>query len=229
MEIKKIISILNIIKRCGYEAYLVGGSARDFIYGRDFTDIDIATNCPLDVISSKFGIEDDKGKAFGSIKIKYANIIAEITRFRIETYEDGNTFPKVSFVNKAEDDVKRRDFTVNAIYLDVDKNKVIDPTDGMHDLYNHLLKFIGDPKTRIKEDPTRIIRGLRIAYKLNLDIDKETDDAFKENIKELDRLSSSRYKKEMTLMYNDLGINKTKKIIEEYKMEDIDYECKENI
>ena len=230
MEIKKIISILNVIKKSGYKGYLVGGSARDFVYGREFVDVDIATNMPLETIRKSFDVIDDSGKPFGSLKIKFANMEAQLTHFRKEIYEKDETFPKTKLVDNIEDDANRRDFTINAIYLDIsNKMEAYDPYDGIHDLYNHILRFIGDPKIRIHEDPTRIIRGLRIAYKLNLDIDNDTNKAFIENINELERLSKSRYEKEIKKMYQDLCVNKTKMILDNYKMEDIVYEHKEDI
>ena len=205
-------------------AYLVGGSSRDFIYGRDFIDVDIATNMPLNEVSNLFEVVDKQGECFGSVKIKYAGMVAEITHFRKESYENGNTFPKIKLIDDIQEDAKRRDFTINCIYLDVSNNMTYDPYDGIKDLYNHTLRFIGDPKTRIIEDPTRIIRGLRIAYKLNLDIDKDTNQGFIDNIDELKRLSNSRYKKEIEKMYEELKDNKTKKILSLYKMEDIEDE-----
>ena len=155
----------------------------------------------------------------GSIKINYKNIIIELTKFRTEKYLEKSTFPKIDkFVDDPLLDANRRDFTINAIYLDLTNNEILDPFDGVKDLFSFTLKFIGDPLTRIKEDPSRIIRGIRLAYKLNIKIDEKTNEAFKENISELDRLSTNRFNKEIEKMIEEIGENRTSSILEEYNI-----------
>ena len=183
MDVKKVSEVISIIKKGKYKAYLVGGSSRDLLFARFFDDVDIATNAPLDFIYKTFKVVNEDGKSMGSIKINYKNIIIELTKFRTEKYVEKSTFPKIDkFVDDPLLDANRRDFTINAIYLDLTNNEILDPFDGVKDLFSFTLKFIGDPLTRIKEDPSRIIRGIRLAYKLNIKIDEKTNEAFKENI-----------------------------------------------
>ena len=219
MDVKKVSEVISIIKKGKYKAYLVGGSSRDLLFARFFDDVDIATNAPLDFIYKNFKVVNEDGKSMGSIKINYKNIIIELTKFRTEKYVEKSTFPKIDkFVDDPLLDANRRDFTINAIYLDLTNNEILDPFDGVKDLFSFTLKFIGDPLTRIKEDPSRIIRGIRLAYKLNIKIDEKTNEAFKENISELDRLSTNRFNKEIEKMIEEIGENKTSSILEEYNI-----------
>lgn len=219
MDVKKVSEVISIIKKGKYKAYLVGGSSRDLLFARFFDDVDIATNAPLDFIYKTFKVVNEDGKSMGSIKINYKNIIIELTKFRTEKYLEKSTFPKIDkFVDDPLLDANRRDFTINAIYLDLTNNEILDPFDGVKDLFSFTLKFIGDPLTRIKEDPSRIIRGIRLAYKLNIKIDEKTNEAFKENISELDRLSTNRFNKEIEKMIEEIGENRTSSILQEYNI-----------
>lgn len=219
MDVKKVSEVISIIKKGKYKAYLVGGSSRDLLFARFFDDVDIATNAPLDFIYKNFKVVNEDGKSMGSIKINYKNIIIELTKFRTEKYLEKSTFPKIDkFVDDPLLDANRRDFTINAIYLDLTNNEILDPFDGVKDLFSFTLKFIGDPLTRIKEDPSRIIRGIRLAYKLNIKIDEKTNEAFKENISELDRLSTNRFNKEIEKMIEEIGENRTSSILQEYNI-----------
>ena len=220
MDIKRISEVISIIKKAKYKAYLVGGSSRDFIFSRDFTDIDIATNAPIDFLKKTFKVESEEGIKMGSIKINYKNLIMEITRFRKESYDGKSIFPKIEkFLNDEEEDASRRDFTINAIYLDTTNFNVVDPYDGVKDLFGFVVRFIGDPNERIKQDPTRILRGIRLAYKMNFVIEEKTNQAFMDNINELQRISKNKFNKEIEKMIEDFGETKTQKILELYNIE----------
>lgn len=220
MDIKKVNEVIAIIKKNKYKAYLVGGSARDFLLSRDFKDIDIATNAPLSFISKTFRVENDDGASMGSVKIAYKNLIMEITRFRKEKYSEKSTFPKIDkFIEDPSEDAIRRDFTINAIYLDPTTNQIIDPFDGIKDLFAFKVKFIGDPKERINEDPSRILRGIRLAYKLNFSIEEKTNEAFIENIEQVKRLSNNRFNKEISKMIEELGDIKATNLLKLYNIE----------
>lgn len=220
MDVKRINEVLSIIKKAKYKAYLVGGSSRDFIFSRDFKDIDIATNAPLDFLSKTFKVESDEGKSMGSIKINYKNQIMELTRFRKEKYDGKSIYPKVEkFINDEEEDAQRRDFTINAIYLDTTNFNVVDPYDGVKDLFSFKVKFIGEPNSRIKEDPTRIIRGIRLAYKMNFQIEEATNQAFIDNVLELNRISKNKLNKEIEKMIEDFGEDRTYQILKLYNID----------
>lgn len=219
MDIKKIIEVITIFKKNKYRAYLVGGSSRDYLYARGFNDVDLATNAPIDFIKKTFNVINEDGKAMGSIKINYKNIVMEITRFRKEKYKGNSNFPKIEeYLYDAEDDAVRRDFTINAIYLDLTNNEIVDPFQGIKDLFSYKVKFIGDPVTRINEDPTRIIRGIRLAYKMNFTIDEETNKAFINGIDQLDRLSAKKLNKEIDKTILELGEERAIKILAMYNI-----------
>ena len=219
MDIKKISEVITIIKKSKNTAYLVGGSARDFLYARDFQDVDIATSASLDFIRKNFEVVNEDGKALGSIKIKYKNVVMEITRFRKEEYQGKSCVPKiVEYLYDAEEDAVRRDFTINAIYLDITNNEIVDPFCGIKDLFSYKVKFIGDPVRRIIEDPTRIIRGIRLAYKMNFTIDEETNNAFIQCIDQLDRLSVNKLNKEIDKTILELGEERALKILAMYNI-----------
>ncbi len=217
MDIKKIIEVIAIFKKAHYQAYLVGGSSRDYLLGREFKDIDIATNAPLDWVSKNFKVENEDGISMGSIKIVYKNYLMEITRFREEEYTEKSSFPKIKkFLQYPEEEAKRRDFTINAIYLDLTNQEIIDPYHGMQDLFSYQIRFIGDPILRIKEDPSRILRGLRLCKKLNFQIEENTNQAFLNLKEELKRLSHNKFKREIDKMKEDLGEDKTIILLNQY-------------
>lgn len=220
MDIKKISEVITIIKKNKYKAFLVGGASRDFLLSRNFDDVDIATNAPISFLKKTFKVENVEGESMGSIKISYKNQIIEITKFRLEKYLEKSTYPKIEkFVDDPSEDAIRRDFTINAIYLDCSTNQIIDPYDGLKDLFTFKIKFIGEPKERIKQDPTRILRGLRLAYKLNFEIEENTNNAFKECFEEIKRLSKTRLNKEIEKMELELGKEKTESILKLYNID----------
>lgn len=222
--IKKICEVITKINKLGYKAYLIGGSSRDYLLSRSFLDVDITTNTPINILETNFKVIDEKGKSLGSIKIEYKNLIIEITRFRKESYNENSIYPHIEFVNSEYEDALRRDFTINAIYLNVTNNQIIDPFNGLNDLMAFKVKFIGNPEDRIKEDPTRIIRALRISNKLNFNLENNTNIAIKENVKELKKIPIKKYQNEIIKTIQELGIEKTKKIFNEYNIEVGNYE-----
>lgn len=214
--VKEITEVLNIFQKAHYEAYLIGGSSRDLILNRSFTDIDIATNAPINYLKDTFDVIDDKGASLGSLKIKYKNLTMEITRFRDEEYDEKGIYPHVKFVPTAQEDAKRRDFTINALYLNTIDNSILDFYNGLKDLFSFKIRFIGNPNERIKEDPTRIIRCLRLASKLNFVIEAETNKALEENKQELNRIPDKILNKEIDLFVKETNLNKVKTIFSKY-------------
>lgn len=215
---QSIIEILQRIENAGYQAYLVGGACRDYLLHLPIADIDIATNAPADKIASLFEVVSTSGVHFGCIKIKYQEIVAEITTFRQEKYDYHSIYPEVShFVSTYQEDYIRRDFTINAIYIDANL-KIYDPANGCKDLKKRRIRFIGDAKTRILEDPTRIFRLLRFQQRLHFHIPYALKKIIMQNKKEIQRLSKTRYYKEVAALEQMIGSRKTKKILKKYKI-----------
>jgi len=195
---KKILSILNQEKQ--RQAMFVGGCVRKYILNEKIDDIDIATTLTPDAIIKKFQNSDIEVKKtgidHGTLTLIFENQKFEITTLRQDTFTDGR-HANVEFTEDWIEDSKRRDFTINSIYLDF-KGKIFDPQSGLEDLKNGRVKFIGDPNKRIKEDYLRILRFLRfsIQYK-SFDIDHQTQKFIKLNLPGIAKLSKERIYSEL--------------------------------
>lgn len=181
--LKRAIYILNkIYELSGYDAYLVGGAVRDFLLNRSTSDFDVAINVEsVDVFKDRFFRNEFKflryEKSYKAFKFidKKTGLKFEFTPMRKEFYGKGNK-PKIVFADRPEIDYKRRDFTINALYMDRN-GTILDFSNGISDLYNNKLRFIGDAEKRIHEDPRRIILAIKFSESLNLKFDKETYNA----------------------------------------------------
>ena len=174
----------------GYKLYLVGGTVRDFLLGVELTDMDAVTDATPEEMKDFLVDANYTFEKYGSVSIKPDKKVKfDITTMRAETsYQDSRHPSEIKFVKDLSVDVKRRDFTINALYLDADL-KVIDYVDGQKDLENRTLRMIGDPNIRLKEDPLRIIRAIRFAADHSLSLDKELEEAIKNNVGELNNLN----------------------------------------
>ena len=174
----RIKNVLEKLEKQGVEAWLVGGYVRDFLLGRTTTDIDIATNATPSQIKDLFHIEETfPQERFGNVVIDGM----EITTYRKDTYNIGNRFPQIEFVSTLEEDSLRRDFTINALYMN--KNgKILDPTHrGLQDLKDGKICTIGDPKCSFREDPLRMIRAVRFSYEFHFKLDSMVEQALKDS------------------------------------------------
>jgi len=197
--LKAAVDLLNRIESLGkYDAYIVGGAVRDIILGDKIGDIDIATNCPVEVLEKNFKTHDiGQSKTFGVVTIKHKGHDFEVANFRKDgKYTDGRRPEKVNIVGSFQDDAARRDFSINA--MAVDKNgRIIDYFDGMKAIQNKVIKTVGNPYERFSEDYLRMMRTARFAAKLGFDIDKETAKAAKKLSKNILDLAPERIKDEL--------------------------------
>lgn len=189
---KEVLEILNKLEENNFEAYIVGGYVRDYILNRKTNDYDIATNArPEDIIK----IFSDKkillNKQFGNVVLNGI----EITTFRKDEYNNSR-FPKITYVDTIHEDYKRRDFTINALYMNK-KYEIIDLCHGMEDLLNKIIRTVNDPNISFNEDPLRIIRAIRFSKMLNFQIEKETLLALQKNAYKLQKISKKRIDKEI--------------------------------
>ncbi|MBU5439967.1 HD domain-containing protein [Tissierella sp. MSJ-40] len=169
-------TIINSLEKTGYNAFLVGGSIRDIIIGKKPSDYDISTDAKPDEIKEVFKEFKtiEVGKKFGTIIVVQEEGAVEVTTFRREgEYKDGRRPEFVSFSKDIKEDLNRRDFTINAMAYN-EKTGVIDPFGGKGNLENKIIKTVGNPENRFREDYLRIIRAVRFAAQLNFDIDEET-------------------------------------------------------
>ena len=195
-ESKFLIEKLN---KSGFEAYVVGGSVRDSFLGLPISDIDIATSATPDEIKEVFGeyTSLENGLKHGTVPIIVKGTMYEITTFRQDgEYEDSRRPNEVFFTRSFEEDVKRRDFTINSLGYSPLKG-IIDFEDGISDLMSKKIKAVGNADERFSEDPLRIIRGLRFASKLGFTIEEETKKAMFENKEKLKSVSAERLSTEL--------------------------------
>ena len=193
----KLFTYLDqLFKENGFSIFEVGGSVRDEILGKDTTDFDFATDATPKEMMEFLPNAIDTFAKYGCIKYKGEYGRAEITTFRKEEdYDDYRHPKKVSFVKSLEEDYRRRDFTINAIYKDVD-GKIYDPAHGVFDINNRIIRFIGNPEIRIKEDPLRILRAKRFASKLGFKIEENSLEAIEKFSYLLDKLNPEKIKEE---------------------------------
>ncbi len=185
-----------------YKAYLVGGCVRDLILGKKPKDWDITTNAKPEEIVEIFGVQAFYENAFGTVGVKtYSDdmslAVIEITSFRLEgKYSDLRHPDEVKFSDKLEDDLQRRDFTINALALD-QNGDIVDEFNGLNDLDKKLIRTVGKPEDRFREDALRMMRAIRLAVELGFEIEKNTFDSIKELANLIQYISRERIKDEL--------------------------------
>ena len=203
---KEVKNIIEALESAGFEAYAVGGCVRDFVLSNvkglsiEPSDWDITTNAKPEEIQKIFKksvYENDFGTVAINTESKNETLkIIEITTYRIEeNYTDKRHPDEVKFTTKLEDDLARRDFTVNAIAYD--GKKFIDFFDGQKDIKNKLIRTVGNPDKRFNEDALRLLRAIRFAVQLNFAIEPETAKAIKKNANDLVAISKERIRDEL--------------------------------
>jgi len=198
-ELKVAVDILNKINKKKYKAYIVGGSVRDIVLGNlKPHDVDIATNMPMDELSTMFKTYDiGKSKSFGIVVVKQGGYDFEIAQFRNDgTYFDGRRPESVTITGKFKEDVERRDFTINAMGIN-SKGEIVDYFDGKRDIKDKVLKTVGDPYKRFGEDYLRMMRLARFAAKLDFEVDKNTSKAAQKLAHNITGLAPERIKDEL--------------------------------
>ena len=227
------IEFINILEEHNYKAYIVGGFVRDYLLGIESHDIDITTNAtPKDIgnvfdnikVKKNINLEDN----YGSVQVIYKNIVFEVTTFREELEYFDNRHPsRIRYINDLEPDLKRRDFTINAICISKD-GKIIDPLNGQEDLQKKIIKTIGDSKKSFQDDALRILRAIRFSVTLNFELDKEIIKAIKTCKKYLKNISYEKKKLELDKIFasnyakRGIEILKQLSLIEVLDLENID-------
>ena len=194
---EKVEFIIDNLQLHGFEAYAVGGCVRDSILCRDPQDWDITTSARPDEIKDLFTRTVDTGIEHGTVTVMMGKEGFEVTTYRVDGAYDDNRHPKeVTFTRSLEEDLKRRDFTINAMAYN-DKKRLVDIFGGMKDLNRHLIRCVGDPKERFSEDALRILRAVRFASQLSCTIEPETAEAIKELAPNLVNISAERIQAEL--------------------------------
>lgn len=186
----------KLFKGTGFRIYMVGGTVRDLLLGLKVADYDFVTDATPDEMKGFLpGISSVFAK-FGCVRMKISGYDVDITTLREEGEYDDSRHPSyVKFVKDLEIDYRRRDFTINGMYIDEDY-KLIDLCGGLSDLNNKIIRFIGDPETRIKEDPLRILRAKRFAMLFGFEIEEKSKKALEMNMSLLEKLNPEKIKEE---------------------------------
>jgi len=208
----EVLEIIQTLEKAGFEAYPVGGCVRDILLGIEPKDWDITTNAIPQEIQNIFP-DSVYENEFGTVGIKIKNSalgkeekteIVEVTTFRIEgRYTDTRHPDEIKFAKTLEEDLSRRDFTINAmalkiksLKLKVEDEEIIDLFDGQKDLKNKIVRAVGDPQKRFSEDALRMLRAVRFASQLGFDIDSDTKEAIIRNSSSLKNISKERIRDE---------------------------------
>ena len=194
---RKVLMIINNLQLHGYEAFAVGGCVRDSILARRPEDWDITTSAKPEEIKRLFRRTVDTGIEHGTVTVIIGKDSYEVTTYRVDgAYEDGRHPKEVRFTNRLEEDLQRRDFTINAMAYN-DDVRLVDVFGGMKDLNHHLIRCVGDPRERFSEDALRILRAVRFSAQLNFPIEPDTAEAIKELAPTLEKISAERIQAEL--------------------------------
>lgn len=218
-------NVSKLFKNNGFDLFMVGGTVRDFLLGEEVFDMDVVTSATPEEMKLFLEDADFSFSKFGSVKYKSNGVKFDITTLRKENnYKDSRHPMEVEFVKDLKIDVKRRDFTINGMYMD-EHFRVIDYVGGEKDLNAHVIRMIGNPTKRLKEDPLRIVRAIRFSLTLDFDIDEKLEKAMlkeknllkllrKEKInQDLNKIKTSKEEKKKEL-FDKFGITEVLNVIE---------------
>ena len=199
-EFEKALPVLETLQAAGFEAYFVGGSVRDALLGKTVNDVDIATSAFPEEIKRLFKRTVDVGIEHGTVMVLLDDESYEVTTFRTEsTYQDYRRPDSVTFVRSLEEDLKRRDLTINAFAMD-NKGNIQDFFDGERDLKEQIIRAVGKPEERFHEDALRMMRAVRFASQLGFQLEADTFYAIVVNAHLLENIAVERIQVEFVKM-----------------------------
>ena len=201
------IKILQKIKEHGFKAYVVGGYVRDLYLNKRSTDVDMCTNATPKELKEIFGDAMLPSVNYGSVTVRYKNIRFEITTFRKDIKYENNRLPvKIKYIDELIDDLKRRDFTINTLCMD-SNGEIIDLLGAKEDLDNKIVRMVGNPRKRLKEDSLRILRAIRFATILDFKLDANLKKYIKKYGYLLKKLSYYRKQDELEKIFTNNNVN----------------------
>lgn len=193
----KVHNIINTLEEAGYEAYAVGGCVRDSILGREPDDWDITTSAKPEETKRLFPRTVDTGIKHGTVTVLLGGEGFEVTTYRIDgTYEDGRHPTEVTFTASLKEDLRRRDFTINAMAYN-DRSGLVDLYGGLADMEKRVIRCVGDARERFDEDALRMLRAVRFSAQLGYRIDEATGEAVRALAPNLQKISAERIQAEL--------------------------------
>jgi len=197
-------SVCNTLQRHGHQAFLVGGCVRDILLRRDPADFDVATNATPPEVLQLFPNGLDVGAQFGVVLVRHDSLKVEVATFRSDLgYSDGRHPDQVVYSKTPEEDVQRRDFTINGLLMRHDTGEVLDFVGGRADLAAGIIRAIGEPSRRFAEDKLRMLRAVRFAARFNYAIEPATFAAIREHASEIQVVSAERVREELTKLLTE--------------------------
>ena len=224
--------IVDVLQKAGHEAYVVGGCVRDLLLGLKPKDFDVATSAKPSEVKALFRRSRIIGRRFQIVHVQFSREIIEVTTFRSNENQSGSKsssknsrqqtdsgmLTRDNVFGSIEEDASRRDLTVNALYYDPSDNSIHDFTHGLDDVDDRIIRIIGDPETRFREDPVRLLRVARFAAKLGFDIEPNTAKPMKHRAGDLQQVSPPRlFDETLKLFMSGNGLI-TFKLLLKYKL-----------
>ena len=197
-------SICDALENAGFQAFLVGGCVRDLLLGREPADYDVASSATPEQVLRLFPDGITVGAQFGVILVESDGAKVEVATFRSDVgYSDGRHPDRVEYASTPEEDVKRRDFTINGLVMRHNTGEILDYVDGQADLRAGIIRAIGEPDRRFKEDKLRMLRAVRFAARFGYAIEHQTFAAIRKHTKEISQVSAERIRGELTKLLTE--------------------------
>ena len=195
---RELSEFAGVLREAGKKCYLVGGAVRDYLLGREVSDFDLATDARPEEVARLYRRVIPTGIKHGTVTVLWKGFEVEVTTFRTESsYADGRHPDEVAFAATIEEDLSRRDFTVNAMAFDLSEGRLLDPFGGREDLAHKLLRAVGDPMERFGEDGLRPLRAVRFAAQLGFEVEAATLAAIGPSIERFRLVSAERVREEL--------------------------------
>ena len=209
-------SICDTLRRNGYQALLVGGCVRDLLLGREPADYDVTTDATPEQVVSLFPESVAVGAQFGVILIPRDGLKVEVATFRSDVgYSDGRHPDRVVYSKTPQEDVQRRDFTINGLLMRHDTGEVLDFVGGQTDLEAKVIRAIGEPVRRFAEDKLRMMRAVRFAARFGFEIEAATFRAIRQHVAEIHQVSSERLREELTKLLTEGAARRAFELLDE--------------
>ena len=209
-------SICDTLRRNGFQALLVGGCVRDLLLGREPADYDVTTDATPDQVMALFPENVAVAVQFGVILIPREELKVEVATFRSDiSYSDGRHPDRVVFSKSAQEDVQRRDFTINGLLMQHDTGELLDYVSGQADLRAKVIRAIGDPDRRFLEDKLRMLRAVRFAARFGFEIESNTLRAIRRHVAEIRQVSPERLRDELAKMLTEGAARKAFELLDE--------------